>query len=200
MNTEQTALELLELEQIPDTAWELLREGVNSARSPLHTPCLGTLGANGPSLRTVVLRHCDEPQRLIGCHSDGRSAKVREVKREPQSSWLFYDRDRKLQLRLAGPVSVHLEDNVADRAWANTRAMGRACYNATTGPGQFVPQPATAPSRISAQEEEQSARGHFAVIACRIDFIDWLLLSAKGHRRAQFQWSGEGWTGHWVSP
>lgn len=200
MNTERTALESLELGQIPEATWELLREGVNSGRSPLHTPCLGTSGEHGPALRTVVLRHCVENERLVACHSDQRSAKVAEVFDDAQASWLFYDRERKLQLRLAGPVTVHLEDEFADNAWANTQDMGRACYNTLTGPGKSLPEPAAAPGRIAGEAEELASRSHFAVIACRIDFLDWLMLSARGHRRAQFHWRGEDWQGNWISP
>lgn len=200
MNRNRTALESLELGQIPEMAWELLREGVSSGRSPLHTPCLGTTGEHGPALRTVVLRHCIENERVIACHCDRRSAKVCEALDNPRATWLFYDRERKLQLRMAGPATVHLEDDFADRAWENTRDMGRACYNTITGPGKNLPAPAAAPGRINGEDEEQTARSHFAVIACRVEFMDWLVLSVEGHRRAHFHWRREAWQGNWISP
>jgi len=200
MNPKRTALKSLELGQIPETAWELLREGVNSGKSPLHTPCLGTTGEHGPALRTVVLRHCIKNERVVACHCDRRSAKVREALDNPWATWLFYDRERKLQLRMAGPATVHLDDDFADRAWKNTRDMGRACYNTMTGPGQYVPAPSAAPGRITGETEERSARHHFAVIACRVEFIDWLVLSVEGHRRAHFHWRQRGWQGNWISP
>ena len=51
-----------------------------------------------------------------------------------------------------------------------------------------------------ANEEARAARGHFAVLACRIAFMDWLLLSIHGHRRAQFRWMEGRWEAAWVSP
>ena len=40
----------------------------------------------------------------------------------------------------------------------------------------------------------------FAVLATRIDFFDWLMLSINGHRRAQFLWKNGNWCGEWVAP
>ncbi|MBT8038732.1 MAG: pyridoxamine-phosphate oxidase [Xanthomonadales bacterium] len=196
----QEVRDIHDLYQIQRVSWELLREGVVSAKSPLHTASLATIGEHGPSLRTVVLRHCDEEQRMLACHGDVRSAKVREAEADPRASWLFYDRERKLQLRLAGLLSIHVDDAFADSRWDTTTDFGRACYNTERGPGQQVPQPAGAPSLIDNEKDEQLARSHFAVIACRIDFMDWLVLSSRGHRRAHFHWREVGWKACWVLP
>lgn len=200
MDDKKSALGALDLHQIPAITWELLREGVESAKSPLHTPCLATIGEHGPSSRTVVLRHSDNEQRVIACHGDIRSAKISEAEVEPRASWLFYDRDRKLQLRLAGRLMIHSQDEIADKGWDQTTALGRACYNTSLGPGQPIPGPAGAPDRISDENEGRKARSHFAVIACQVGFIDWLLLSVHGHRRAQFHWRKGQWDAGWVSP
>jgi 3-hydroxyisobutyrate dehydrogenase len=200
MTLEPSSLKHLDLQEIRGMTWALLREGVKSAKTPLHTPCLATLGEYGPSTRTVVLRLASEQDRLIACHSDIRSAKVMEAQKNPRASWLFYDHDRKLQLRLAGQTTVHSDDDFAGTCWAATKPMGRACYNTQTGPGRKLQSPATAPGVMSTEAEELGARKHFAVIACRIEFMDWLLLSARGHRRAQFVWRDGGWESSWVAP
>lgn len=137
---------------------------------------------------------------MLACHGDRRSDKVSEAETDPRASWLFYDRERKLQLRLSGQLSIHVDDDFADSCWEHTMDSGRACYNTERGPGQTVTQPASAPALIDNDKEEQAARSHFAVIACRIDFLDWLVLSAKGHRRAQFQRHDSDWQARWVLP
>ena len=200
MDEDQKSLEKLDLQQIPSVCWQLLREGADSATSAMHTPGLATSGDHGPSLRTVVLRYCDEDQRTLACHSDVRAAKILEAKNDPRASWLFYDRERKLQLRLAGLLSIHSDDGFADSRWDQTTALGRACYNMERSPGQRLLQPSGAPGRPGSEREAQAARGHFAVLACRIDFMDWLLLSIHGHRRAQFRWMKGCWEATWVSP
>ena len=200
MHEQQKSLKFLGLEHIPQQSWKLLREGVNSVRSALHTPCLATVGEYGPSLRTVVLRYCDEEQRILACHTDIRSAKIREAKADSRASWLFYDPERKLQLRLAGRLSIHVDDDFADSRWRETTAMGRACYNTASGSGRHVSKPPSAPGRISDEKGARMARSQFAVIACKIEFLDWLLLSAKGHRRAQFHWRADNQEASWVTP
>jgi hypothetical protein len=200
MDEEKKGLRHLELSQIPQVAWQLLREGVDSARSPLHTPCLATTGEHGPSLRTVVLRDCNEGQRTLACHADVRSAKVREAVADPRGSWLFYDRERKLQLRLGGRLSLHVDDEIADSGWEKCSALGRACYNTKHGPGEHALQPAGAPSLISNDNDAQMARSHFTVLTGTIEFLDWLVISVKGHRRAQFVWRGEEWGASWTNP
>jgi hypothetical protein len=200
MNEQQTSLKDLDLQQIPQECWKLLREGVSTAGSAMHTPCLATVGEHGPSVRTVVLRYFDEDQRMLACHTDIRSAKIREAEADSRASWLFYDPQRKLQLRLAGQLSIHVDDGLADNRWDQTTDMGRACYNTASGSGQQVSRPARAPGRISDEKEARLARSQFAVIACRIEFLDWLLLSAKGHRRAQFLWRADKLEASWVTP
>ena len=200
MDEQQKSLEPLSLQQIPQVSWKLLTEGVDSANSAFHTPCLATVGKHGPSMRTVVLRHCDDEQRMLACHTDIRSAKIREAEADPRASWLFYDPERKLQLRLAGQLSIHVDDDFADACWDETTAMGRACYNTASGPGQYLSRPAVAPGRISDEIEAHMARSQFAVIACKIEFLDWLLLSAEGHRRAQFHWRADKQQASWVTP
>lgn len=194
------ALKRVKLDKIPEVTWKLLLEGVQRAKSPLHTVCLGSVGESGPCLRTVVLRQCVPDDRLIACHTDARSGKVSEVRSEPAVCWVFYDRERRLQIRLSGQASVHTDDAFADDCWARTRAGGRACYNTDIASGSQLDEPFRAPARIATPEQESEARSHFAVISCRIDFLDWLVLSATGHRRARFHWSDGRWNGAWISP
>jgi pyridoxine/pyridoxamine 5'-phosphate oxidase len=187
-------------EQIPSTAWRLLQGGRETARDPLHTPVLATSGNFGPSQRTVVLRHVDPSLRILACHTDLRSLKVREACDNQPSSWLFYDRERKLQIRLAGLSSVHSDDHLAELRWSETNPHGKACYNSNHAPGQEVSAPLSAPAPINGTGTEALARARFAVLATRIEFLDWLVLSSKGHRRAQFVWKEGNWSGSWVAP
>ena len=106
--TSDPAFDTVALSELHSRAWTLLEEGVRSARSPFHTPAMATQGASGPSVRTVVLRHADPEKQQISCHTDWRSAKRREIQKDGRVSWLFYDRDRKLQLRLAGIIVRHV--------------------------------------------------------------------------------------------
>lgn len=190
----------IELADIPEAVWLLLQSGVEHASDPLHTPCLGTFGRNGPELRTVVLRHIDPGQRLLVCHTDRRSGKAREIIQDPRTSWHFYDRDRKLQLRMNGNAVLHTDDAFADICWEKSAARSRSCYNTASGPGQPVAGPPTAPSAIGSDLEAADARAHFSAIACHVKSIEWLYLSGTGHRRARMTFKGSTVAGGWLTP
>ena len=200
MTSDPASLRGLALDQIADAAWRLLLGAASSARDPFHTPCLATIGPDGPEQRTVVLRYVDPAKRTLACHTDARSPKVREALAQPHCSWLFYDAGRKLQLRLTGRLTVHTDSAFADSRWAESRAMSQACYNTHAAPGTPVPQPPQAPPRIEGASTERRARSHFAVLACEVSLLDWLCLDGAGHRRARLQWQSGAWAGGWVSP
>ena len=128
------AFDAVALSELHSRAWTLLEEGVRSARSPFHTPAMATQGASGPSVRTVVLRHADPEKQQISCHTDWRSAKRREIQKDGRVSWLFYDRDRKLQLRLAGQAQVHNGDALASERWRVSSINSRRCYSTESPP------------------------------------------------------------------
>ena len=193
-------LEALTLHEIPHVTWCLLQLGVRHAADPLHTPCMATTGRDGPRVRTVVLRHADAAARTIACHTDRRSSKVSEVLRAPSTSWHFYDRGRKLQLVMSGAASVHTDDAFADGCWQRTTAGGRARYTRAERPGESVAQPPAAPVSVDCDSIETTARDRFAAVRCHVTFLDWLYLSASGHRRAQFRWHGESVVARWVTP
>ena len=200
MSSDQTPLRDLPLAELPAAAWKLLGDGVASARAPFHTPSLATFGDQGPEQRTVVLRIADASRRMLGCHTDARSPKIRQALANPRSSWLFYDRDRKLQLRLLGRLTVHTDDALADRRWADSRAMSRACYNTRLVPGTAVPEPPEAPAEIVRTVQDRAARAHFAVLSCEVSQLYWLCLDGRGHRRACLDWRDDRWVGAWAAP
>lgn len=168
-------------------AFRLLARGVADRRSPFHTPCLGTVGADGaPRLRTVVLRGFDPAARVLRIHTDRRSPKAAEMQAEPRVMLHAYDPAARVQLRLAGRATLHADDAVADAAWAASRPASRLCYAAPAAPGT----PCAAP--LPAPREEAGGRAHFLAVGIAFDWLEWLWLCAEGHRRARFTWDAAG--------
>ena len=190
----------LTLDDIPDAVWRILHDAASRAAHPFHTPCIATIGRYGPMQRTVVLRYVDPARRLGACHTDRRSAKAREVIESPRLSWHFYDRQEKLQLKLHGCAVLHTDDDFADACWERSTARSRVCYHTGNGPGTPVDAPPAAPRPITDADDEAVARSHFAAIACRVDFMEWLYLSGEGHRRAKIEFDGATPTASWVTP
>jgi pyridoxamine 5'-phosphate oxidase len=181
-------------------AWRLITRGVADRRSPFHTPTVATIGLDGaPSLRTVVLRHCNAAGRRLRFHTDRRSQKVSELALDPRISIHFYDPTAKIQLRVAGRALVHVEGPVAESAWAASRPFSRACYAVNPGPGAALEGPGdydlpTDPALYDA------GRIQFCAVETHIASIEWLYLANAGHRRARFAWKGTAVQAEWLVP
>jgi hypothetical protein len=184
----------MQLSELHDSIWSLLGEGVESASSPFHTPALATVGEDGPELRTVVLRSADAERRQISCHTDWRSPKRRQVEQDRRVCWLFYDRDRKVQIRLRGQAVLHNVSEEARKRWDATPPRGRSCYSTLLAPGTPVDEPPEAPTALDVGFD------NFAIMLCTVDLIDWLFLQAAGHQRAQLHWREGVWKAGWVAP
>ena len=183
-----------ELSRLDYIIWSLLAEGVCDAKSPFHTPALATLADTGPQVRTVVLRHADPQMRQIGCHTDWRSSKCREIENDNRVSWLFYDRERKIQLRLAGSVTLNKDDEYALKRWKYSSNSSRKCYASPHAPGTPLDEPP------AAAIDPESGWRNFSVLLCSVQVMDWLFLSATGHRRAVLALQHDAWVARWVAP
>lgn len=177
----------------PAGTWARIDSWLHSgATTPTHAyrwPVLSTVAADGgPDARIVVLRRFDPAARLLVFHTDIRSPKVADLRRDRRCGWLFYDPDDRLQLRLRTLASIHHADDFARREFDALPTLTRASYASVGLPGaeeaidapfDFPPQPPV---------DEAVAFGHFTAVACVIDRADVLELHPSGHRRAVFDW------------
>ncbi len=182
------------LSALHDIIWSLLTEAVRDASTAFHTPALATVRDGEPDARTVVLRHADPKTRQVSCHTDWRSPKRSQVEAQSRVAWMFYDRARKIQLRLRGQVQVHNENTLTRKRWSSSPRHSRMCYSSPLGPGTPIQKPTEAPP--NAENGEQN----FTVLTCAVDYMDWLFLHAAGHRRAVLQWHENAWATSWVVP
>jgi pyridoxine/pyridoxamine 5'-phosphate oxidase len=90
------------LDGVLDKIWLMLEQGAAHSDDPFHWPVLGTTAKEGCSLRTVILRKVNVPERILVCHTDARSAKVQEIMKSSQTSWIFYHPKKKIQVRISG--------------------------------------------------------------------------------------------------
>ena len=185
--------------------WKMLNRGVNRFNDPFHWPVLGTMGKDGCSLRTVILRQFILPERVLVCHTDARAPKAREILNSSKVSWLFYHPKKKVQLRISGKATLHTDDQLANDQWAATQITSRLNYRATEPPGAPVDKPSSGlpdflVNKIPTLLESQRGHKNFMVISCRFYSIDWLILSVLGNRRARFVWDNNIATAEWLIP
>ena len=190
--------------------WDRLSLGSAKARHAFHLPTLGTVAEDGrPQLRTVVLRRVDEDARLLCCHTDQRSPKIRDIHRSPTVAWLFYDAEARIQVRAAGSCTVHAGDGdpVARTTWQGVAPRSRVCYNAPYPPSVEVPQwesnlpPEAATRAAGTVRTDATPPPTFAVLATTVSSLEWLELHHDGHRRIRFTYSPDGAIeAQWITP
>ncbi|MDS0859567.1 pyridoxamine 5'-phosphate oxidase family protein [Burkholderia pseudomultivorans] len=185
-----------------DRLWSCIESGVGAPRSPFTMLQLATLGIDGaPKVRTVVLRQVCRDTRRLSLHTDVRSEKVAELRRDPRVALVGVDLDALVQIRVEGIASI-CDDEVERRAlWQSSRPHTLLLYRAPLPPGTPVDSPDDAhlaANQGSAPTDDGYA--NFCVIHVTATRIDWLELAHAGHRRAVFDLSDEGYEGRWVAP
>ena len=193
------------LDNVLNEIWKMLERGAARFNDPFHWPALGTTARDGASLRTVILRQFTLADRLLVCHTDARAEKVREISNSARVSWLFYHPKRKVQLRISGPASLHVDDEFADQQWAAAKITSRLNYCAVEPPGSTIETPSSGLpdfliNKVPTLLETEKGRKNFMAIVGRIDSMDWLVLSILGNRRARFDWDENGLSSKWLIP
>ena len=199
------------LESALTEAWHLLELGTTDRRSAFHAPVVASVDSNGsPTARTMILRNADRDARALAFHSDIRSAKIAQWRAGPVACVIAYDASKKIQLRLTGLVKVHTDDDEANRAWQDSRAMSRLTYCVDDAPGTEIITPMTLPAPkldivndVGDQEPDQVrdlGRENFCVVAVHVTSIEWVYLAAQGNRRALFSWPDGILQAAWLQP
>jgi pyridoxamine 5'-phosphate oxidase len=196
-------------DQLLHEIWEMLHKGATDSQHPFYTPALATVSKHGAAVRTVVLREVDPANRLLVCHTHAASMKVAQLTANPATSWLFYSAPDKIQIRAEGQTTLHHNDEFARRIWEQSRVSSLRGYLTQLPPGAWLigkpvsGLPAEFEDRLPTREEAEAGWQNFAVIATKIERLDWLYLGegGRGQRRAEFTLQPEG--GHslmWIIP
>tara|TARA_Y100000589_G_C27054261_1_gene588588 strand:- start:114 stop:731 length:618 start_codon:yes stop_codon:yes gene_type:complete len=178
-----------DLEETKKEILSLLFQGVKKRKSNFHNTILNTVGLNQkPESRTVVLRGFSANELSIKIHSDVRSKKISEIKKNENVSLVFYDPQKKIQLRIRGFAKI--KEAELD-SWKNLNTWSRRCYLTTLAPGMVTENPSSGfpenfESNAPTFDESEKGFKNFSVIKILIDQIEWLFLASQGHRRALY--------------
>ena len=177
--------------EIKKKIWSMLNNAVKDRSSPFRIPVFICGDQSNFDGRIVVLRKSDEKNSLVQYHSDIRSDKITKLKANKNAAMLFYDKEEKIQVRLKVECKINHDNDVTKESWLKTGHMSRKCYLVDNGPGteSDIPTSGLKPKLDNFEfTMDQSEVGYknFTVIQCKIKFIEWLYLAAKGHRRAKF--------------
>lgn len=182
-----TDLSLLDAE----IAWEILARELTLAVGPkrhaFHLFSVATVKEDGsPDSRTVVLRKFCPKERQIWFHTDSRSGKFLDLKKNPKVLLHWYDPASRCQLRMKALATLHHRDEKARLHWESSLPMSRACYTTPLAPGMIIeddfPPAPPAPAR-----GDDRGFANFVAVCCRFHEIDWLYLRAQGHQRVNLK-------------
>ena len=177
--------------EIKKKIWSMLNNAVKDRNSQFRIPVFSCGNNDNIESRIVVLRKSDENNNIVQFHSDIRSDKINILKKNPKASFLFYDKELKIQVRLKVEAIINHNNDVTKQSWEKTQHISRKCYLVDNGPGTISDEPTSGlkPELDNFDNtKEQSEQGYknFTVIQCKIKSLEWLYLAAKGHRRARF--------------
>ena len=180
-------------------AENLISDGVENSKSMFHTPVLSSFVEKTISTRTVVLREFDSKNRTLRFHTDSRSGKIEELKENSISSVHGYDPDLKVQIRLKGKTSLHIDNEISKKAWAESREMSKMCYSVKDSPGNKISSPKPF-DLIKEEIDIELGYNNFAVLHFSYDSLEFLFLKGAGHRRSLFDWSSDQLESSWLIP
>ena len=194
-----------DLDQINFKIWQMITDGVVNRHSSFHIPVMINSSENNNNGRIVVLRNANSDQHTIRFHSDIRSPKVNNLKKNSKVFFIFYDKEEKIQLRVSGDAIINYKNNITKTSWEKTAHMSRKCYLAAYAPGTVSEKPTSGVSDKVENlkytlEESESGYENFCVVETKIDSIEWLYLAAKGHRRAKFEYNKNNIKKNWLTP
>lgn len=182
---------MLEPFQIIKSEWENINLGIQKAKHDYHSFVFSTISKNSPDSRTVILRDFDEHKPAIWFHSDRRSKKILHLEENENVSALFYDKSRKVQLRINGIADIEDDIEHNKKIWDSMRPESKLCYMGPYAPSQKISQFEPNILKKSAhdldQEDEHLGLSRFCRIRIKIKKLDWLKLDYKGHQRLEFK-------------
>ena len=172
-----------------DNIKELLTLAVKDRHHAFHTPVFSNKNQNNSlDSRIVVLRKFNKSNLKLNFHTDFRSPKIVNLKKDNNSSFLFYDFKLKIQLRIITFSIINNKNDVTKNGWGLSRLSSRKCYLTEKAPSSITTLPEDGiPKHLigidPSHKESEMGYDNFAVIENEIQNIDWLYLAASGHRR-----------------
>ena len=191
--------EHLELDQTLKAAFSILEIASKNRHTLFHTPTLSTFDGNRVSTRTMVLREFDPDKRLIRFHTDFRSVKIEQLKKDSHAAIHGYDPNLKIQIRFDGKINLHHNDEVTKCSWELSKEMSKECYFVGGPPGTTINDPSEFdPSTFDF--ESTNGFENFCVLVFQFESMEFLYLKKSGHRRAIHNWTTGEYQSSWLIP
>jgi hypothetical protein len=180
---------------VREDALHALSLAATDKSSHFRTAAVASIGHDGkPQVRTMIVRAFDPETHTLMVYTDARSPKVTGFEQNKDIQLLFYDPDTMLQMRVSGKVTIHQGDALTEKLWSTLPEYGRGDYLSRQPPGEQIAHPG------DSWLNQALGGQYFTVIEILITEIDWLKLSAQGHKRALLTWDDDTYSARWLAP
>lgn len=149
---------------------------------------LGFLGSvtkdDSPAVRTVVLRHFFRKKQELIIYTDERSDKVPQFKATPKAELLFYDWDRKIQVRCLCDIRLLSYQEFVGETSITPDIEGVKDFMTDKGPGEVIEK--------DDYKICENPKDNFMAICAQIRRLEWLCLLNERNYRAMYSWDEKG--------
>jgi len=182
---------------------ELLENGAKERDHDFHIMTFCTIGKEGVEARSVVLRNFDKDKNIIRFHTDYRSPKLDDIKKNPNTVCLVYSYKLKTQLRIKTISSIHYDDSIWNESWDKTALSSRKCYLTKYDPSSIIEEkddglPLELKGKTPTSEQSEEGKKNFCVVDNKITEIDYLYLKSSGHERMVLDFNNN--KSSWIAP
>ena len=183
-----------------------LSRGVKDRKHDFHTPVFSNINKqNSIESRVVVLRDFDAKNMVLNFHTDFRSPKVKNLKHNENSLFVFYDYKLKVQLRIKTISIINNQNLLTEERWNKTKLFSRKCYLTKKAPSTSTNIPEDGidinlQGKEPTKEDSEKGYKNFTVVQNKIKEIDWLYLEASGHRRLKITFKENNKNFEWLIP
>ncbi len=182
---------------------ELLENGAKERYHDFHIMTFCTIGEEGVEARSVVLRNFDKDKNIIRFHTDYRSPKLDDIKKNPNTVCLVYSYKLKTQLRIKTVSSIHYNDSIWNDSWNKTGLSSRKCYLTKYNPSSKIEEkddglPLELKGKTPTLEQSEEGKKNFCVVDNKITEVDYLYLKSSGHERMLLDFNNN--KSSWIAP
>ena len=190
----------LNLDKIYSSIWDDLNKGSTNRKHPYHLCFLSTVSLDKFSAesRIVILREVSLDNLSIRCNCDLRSKKAEEIRKNSDTSLLFYDVENKIQVRIKAKSEIINSKEVTKPIWDKSQEISRRCYYSPT-PSSILNEPFS--NDMLDLNSDKLGINVFGLILSKVLEIDYLKLNYEGHTRCHFIIDeNKVVTSNWVTP
>ena len=148
----------------------------------------------GPYLRDFSIENL-----TIRFHTDKRSSKIKDIKRNKAICLIGYDKKAKLQIKIDADAYAIEEEEILMDIWKKMYPMSRECYRVSKSPGDKI----ESLNEIRFDEDDENnliGFDNFTAIKCDINSIEILYLNSITHIRAKYYNNNGHLNGEWIIP